>query len=50
MSEDNAPLSRTDLGRWIVFAALLVVSLLAYFAFSPLVPPAIHPVVARDEP
>ncbi len=50
MTEDNAPLSGIDLGRWIVFAALLVASLLAYFAFSPRVSPAVHPVATQDAP
>jgi hypothetical protein len=47
MSDDNVRLTRAELVRWVICAALLVAALVAYFTFSRSVAPAI-PVLQEE--
>ncbi len=42
--------SGVALGRWAVFALLLLVGLVWYFLSSPRVPPIIRPPAAQETP
>jgi hypothetical protein len=50
MNEDNVHIGGAALGRWAVFAMLLVAGLIAYFLFSPRVAPAIRPPTVQETP
>jgi hypothetical protein len=50
MNEDNVQMGGVALGRWVIFAGLLVASLLSYFLLSPRVAPAIRPPAAQETP
>lgn len=47
MSDDNVRMTRAELVRWSLLALLLAGALMAYFVFSPRVPPAI-PVLQEE--
>jgi hypothetical protein len=50
MNEDNTQVNSVGLGRWTIFALLLIASLAAYFVFSPRVAPAVRPPAAQEQP
>ena len=50
MNEDNVRFTGGEMTRWVLLGALLVASLVAFFIYSPRVPPAIHPPAAAAEP
>ncbi len=48
MTEQNAPVAGTDIGRWVVVGLFLAACIGAYFAFAPKVPPVVVPYVTSD--
>lgn len=50
MNEDNAQVSGVALGRWAVFALLLIAGLMSHFLFSPRVSPAVRRPAAQEAP
>ncbi len=46
MSEDNVRLTGGEIFRWVLLGLLLLAGLVAYFLYSPRVPPAIRPPVS----
>lgn len=43
MNEDNVRLTGGEITRWVLLGLLVVAGLVAYFAYSSRVPPAIRP-------
>ena len=50
MTEDNTQVNGVALGRWTVFAMLLIGSLVAYFWLSPRVAPTVRPPAVQEPP
>lgn len=50
MNEDNVRMTGGELSRWVLLGILLVAGLIAFFIYSPRVPPAIRPPVPIVEP
>lgn len=48
MTEENAPVSGTEVGRWVLLGLFLAACIGAYFVFAPKVPPAVVPYVTGN--
>ncbi len=50
MSDENAPASSSETGRWVVLLALLIVCIAAYFMVAHQVPVVVQSPPAQGEP
>jgi hypothetical protein len=50
MSDENAPVSSSETGRWLVLLILLIASLAAYFTVADEVPTVVQSPTAPTEP
>ncbi len=48
MTEENAPVSGADIGRWLLLGLFLAACIGAYFAFAPKVPPIVKPYTTTE--
>jgi hypothetical protein len=50
MTEENAPVSGADIGRWLLLGLFLAACIAAYFAFAPKVRPIVKPYTTTEAP